>query len=152
MLLTSVYDQSKIQRKETGLLPYGYCLGGVLVSFFICKIQLLTKNLHATINLQMFIIRNEARVHVFFITVNLNDYNSVVKSPGKCRILTKKCQIVPMKCRILQEKYRIVPIKCQILQIRWHGHRQNNAILLQFVEDSRLQTNLMFGVMIPTPF
>ena len=118
MLLTSVYDQSKIQRKETGLLPYGYCLGGVLVSFFICKIQLLTKNLHATINLQMFIIRNEARVHVFFITVNLNDYNTAVKPPGKCRILTKKCQIVPMKCRILQEKYRIVPIKCQILQIR----------------------------------
>ena len=57
-------------------------------------------------------------MHVLFITVNLNDYNTAVKSPGKCRILTKKCQIVPMKCRILQEKYRIVPIKCQILQIR----------------------------------
>lgn len=67
----------------------------------------------------MFIIRNEARVHVFFITVNLNDYNSVVKSPGKCRILTKKCRILQEKYRILQEKYRIVPIKCQILQIRW---------------------------------
>lgn len=54
----------------------------------------------------------------FYITVNLNDYDTAVKSPGKCWILTKKCQIVPMKCRILQEKYRIVPIKCQILQIR----------------------------------
>lgn len=31
----------------------------------------------------------------FFITVNLNDYNTAVKPPGKCRILTKKCQIVP---------------------------------------------------------
>ena len=51
----------------------------------------------------------------FFITVNLNDYNTAVKPPGKCRILTKKCQIVPMKCRILQKKCRIVPIKCQIM-------------------------------------
>ena len=29
-------------------------------------------------------------MHVLFITVNLNDYNTAVKPPGKCRILTKK--------------------------------------------------------------
>ena len=26
-----------LKKKETGLLPYGYCLGGGLVSFFIYK-------------------------------------------------------------------------------------------------------------------
>ena len=26
-----------LKKKETGLLPYGYCLGGVLVSFFYKK-------------------------------------------------------------------------------------------------------------------
>ena len=26
-----------LKKKETGLLPYGYCLGGVLVSFLFIK-------------------------------------------------------------------------------------------------------------------
>lgn len=61
-----------LKKKETGLLPYGYCLGGVLVSFFIKNIVVDLKTA-CYINLYIFIIRNEALVHVLFITVNLTE-------------------------------------------------------------------------------
>ena len=59
-------------------------------------------------------------------TGDLNDPNTAVKPPLKCRILLIKCRIVPAKCRIVPAKCRILLIKCRIMSIKCRIMRKNN--------------------------
>ena len=79
----SIWLIVQAKKKETGLLPYGYCLGGVLVSFFI------------TVNLNDYNTAVKPPGKCRILT-------------KKCQIVPMKCRIVPKKCQILQIRHQIM--------------------------------------------
>ena len=73
-------------------------------------------------------------------TVDLNDLNTAVKPPLKCRILLIKCRIVPAKCRIVPAKCRILLIKCRIMSNKVPDNAQEQQIYRYVLENGSITT------------